>query len=346
MARTDTVFVHIGLPKTGTTYLQRVLAANRAPLRSQGVAYLGTTVDHFFAAQDLLGKPFRGHPDSRVTGAWKRLVGDARSWRGPAVISHELLATATADDVRRLVDDLSPRPVRVVVTLRDLPRQLVAVWQEDVKNGRTETFPDFLDRVRSTSQDPQRRGRRFWRFQDVPGILSTWSDVVGASSTAVVTVPLPDSAHDSLWSRFARAIAVDPQRVDPTVPRRNVSLGAGEAEFLRRLNEWAADAMEWPSYRRLVKKQMGEGDLAARTDTPRISLPSDVGAWAATESARMADQVAAAGYPVVGELDDLRPPPAADGAPWPPQEAAVLEAALASVQGLLTRAAASSQDRP
>ena len=35
------VFLHVGLPKTGTTYVQTVLWRNRAALAEQGLVYPG-----------------------------------------------------------------------------------------------------------------------------------------------------------------------------------------------------------------------------------------------------------------------------------------------------------------
>ncbi len=50
------VFVHIGEPKTGTTFLQQVMWRNRAELAAQGVVLPGHhPQDHFRASQDLRG---------------------------------------------------------------------------------------------------------------------------------------------------------------------------------------------------------------------------------------------------------------------------------------------------
>jgi hypothetical protein len=48
------VLVHIGEPKTGTTFLQQVMWSNRAELAAQGVVLPGHhPQDHFSASQDL-----------------------------------------------------------------------------------------------------------------------------------------------------------------------------------------------------------------------------------------------------------------------------------------------------
>jgi hypothetical protein len=336
------VYVHLGLPKTGTTYLQKVLAKNRKALARQNLAYPGRRVDHFLAAQDVLGRPFHGHVDPRAEGAWRAVVTEAVRWPGSSVLSHELIATARGEVVDRLLSDLAPLSVHAVVTMRDLPRQLLAVWQEDVKNGATEILPDYLDRVRRTSTMPDRLRRKFWRYQDGPGILAIWAERLGQERVTVVTVPRGTQGPDELWRRFAQAIGVDPTSTDPTVPQRNVSLGAAETELVRLINEWASAHLDWPDYRRLVKKHLAEGTLASRSSSPRLALPAEVLDWASEQSAAMAADLADAGYRVIGSLDDLTAPgpvPSVDRSPWPPPTTDVLAAAVTAVEGLLAEAA-------
>ena len=62
------VFLHIGLHKTGTTYLQGVLRANRRRLAELGVFYPGGKGQptHTFAVYDLFGRRPRGTGASSV----------------------------------------------------------------------------------------------------------------------------------------------------------------------------------------------------------------------------------------------------------------------------------------
>src|ERR1044072_2231107 len=96
MAR-QRVFLHIGSPKTGTTFLQEVLWTNRDALREAGVKYPGSRADaHFLATQDLRELVWHGHVDPAVPGAWDRLVTEVRTWPGASVISHEMVGSAPA----------------------------------------------------------------------------------------------------------------------------------------------------------------------------------------------------------------------------------------------------------
>ena len=70
------VFLHIGEPKTGTTFLQQVMWSNRAELAAQEVVLPGHHgQDHFRASQDLRGiEKLASDP----AGSWL-----ARKWSWP-----------------------------------------------------------------------------------------------------------------------------------------------------------------------------------------------------------------------------------------------------------------------
>ena len=55
------VFLHIGTPKSGTTYLQEKLALNRELVAKQGLTYPETrSGNHFEAALDLIEERWAG----------------------------------------------------------------------------------------------------------------------------------------------------------------------------------------------------------------------------------------------------------------------------------------------
>src|SRR5262245_64817592 len=132
MADAGRVYLHVGTPKSGTTSLQELLWRNRERLRGAGLLYPGDQPDaHFLATLDLLDRHFHGQ--AAADGAWERLAAEVQAWGGTAVISHEMLAPARPDTVRRAMDSLAGVEVHIVCTARDLARQVPAVWQEDVK---------------------------------------------------------------------------------------------------------------------------------------------------------------------------------------------------------------------
>ena len=72
------VYLHVGTPKSGTSYLQDKLARNRDLLEQHGVEYLRTrSGDHFEASLDLLGRRWAG-AERAARGQWEALATEGR----------------------------------------------------------------------------------------------------------------------------------------------------------------------------------------------------------------------------------------------------------------------------
>ena len=72
------VLLHVGTPKTGTSYFQDVLFRNREVLAAVGIAYPATRHDsHFLAALDLMQLPWGGLQSDAI-GAWDDLARQVR----------------------------------------------------------------------------------------------------------------------------------------------------------------------------------------------------------------------------------------------------------------------------
>jgi hypothetical protein len=89
------VFLHIGAPKTGSTYLQQVLFKNRETLAANGVLYPYSAVDQSFrSAHDFCGTTWFGHHATRFRGEWDRVAERARDWGGSTYSSAETATRA------------------------------------------------------------------------------------------------------------------------------------------------------------------------------------------------------------------------------------------------------------
>lgn len=331
------VVLHVGLPKTGTTFVQAVLWQHRDLLRRHGVRYPGERYDeHFFAAVDLQELPFHDAARPEAAGAWKRFTDVARDWPGATVLSHDVLASATAAQATRAVADLAPAEVHVVVTARDLARQLPSHWQEDVKHGSTEKLVDWYAAV--SRHDPGRWSWRwFWQTEDLPDVLARWGAGLPPERVHVVTVPRSGAPRGELWRRFCMAAGIDPEVVDLADPdAANTSLGPVEVELLRRVNAALDGAVPQAAYEHLVKGVLAHETLAARGPGVGVGVPEG-SAEATAEAARAAVQrIRDLGVDVVGDLDDLLP---ADDQPdhVEPTEAEVADAGSWAAARLLLR---------
>lgn len=311
---TRKVYVHVGAPKTGTTYLQDRLARNAAGLAEHGVHYPTGSVLHdptlfqFRAAVDLLGKEWGG-PGEKSGGKWDQLVRRVRRCSGTVVVSHELLAGAPRDRIAKLKRELGvgrSTELHVVYSARDLARQVPAAWQESVKQGQTWSYRVFCRRL-------TKQAGWFGKVFDVPTVLGAWGEGLAPEQVHVVTVP-QDRKGDVLWQRFCEAISIDPAWAPREGVRANPSLGAAETQLLRRLNRRLDRRNVVGSYDFLVRELVAERELVGRQPLP-VRLPEELRGWAEEEAERWIDWLQGSGVHIVGDLAELRPVPAGDE-PW------------------------------
>jgi hypothetical protein len=339
-----TVVLHVGAPKTGTTYLQQVMWRNRHRLAERGIGYpLASAREHFAATMDLRRAAWGGRHDPAWDGAWEQVAARTRDWPGTrVVISNELLGAATAEQIDRAMASVQPAQVEVVFTARDLARQLPSEWQEQVRHNKAVALDDMLDdlvALGDTAELPPEA--MFWRLHDPVRVLRPWAEAVGADHVRLVTVPPSGAPRDLLWRRFADAIGVDPAGLDLDVGDANPSLGLVEAELLRRTNELlrSTGTASNPGQRRYLVRQV----LGHRSERRTIALPPRHAAWARKRSAEVVDGIRVAGYHVIGDLADLHPSAAVSAEePNSVTERELLDAALDALAGLLARPAPSA----
>jgi hypothetical protein len=334
------VYLHIGEPKTGTTFLQQVMWRNRAELAAQGVGLPGHhPQDHYRASQDLRDIPkLASDPAGSWTGEWEILARQAQQAPRVAVISHELFSAADPQQADRAVRSLEPAEAHVVLTVRDMGSLLPAEWQETVKHRNSRGWEDWLaDVIDRESVSADRRQWWFWRVHDTLAILDIWSRLVPPERVHVITTPARGSSNALLWERFASLLQVDPGSVDVNRARANASLGLAEVEFLRRLNEMLPNEVPDWFYMWNVKEAVAHQALAARPRHGRVVLPADREAWAKEQAQALISALNASDYDLVGSVDDLWPQTATEPAVSPAEVPAgqVLDAAVQAASALV-----------
>ena len=299
------VFLHVGTPKSGTTYLQHVLWQNRAQLRADGLLVPGRRLrDQNLAAQGLRLPPraVRG----RRAATWQRFVQMVRRWRGDAVISNEWLIRTTPEQAARAVAALGPAEVHVVVTARDFTAQVPAAWQESVKVGHSASLEDFINAL----EDPGPHWT--WAALDPAQVLQTWAPLIPPERLHLVTVPPRGEDPALLWQRMGGLLGVDPTAAfDASRSRTNESLSAEAAALMWRVGPRLREAVtddrtQWVEPFRWVRNYVSHGLLAGYGGSPITLRPAerDIVSSRAGQSTR---DIVAAGYHVVGDLRDLRP---------------------------------------
>ena len=299
-------YIHVGLPKTGTTYLQQALWGNRRVLADSGVMVPGEgRLSQRHAAYDLLGRRIGGDDQDRIPGSWQRLVDAiAASSGGSVIISEELLVHARRRHVRRILKDLDEFEVHVVVTVRDLGRALGSMWQEQVSKGATWPWPEYLAAVRSPGSGPATAGVGFWLRYDLRRVLGSWETAVPRPRIHVVVVPPDGSSPMTLLSLFLAAVDVRDSAV--SAPRRgtNRAVGVVETEVVRRLNELLVGRLNERQRVRVFNTAIKPA-LRAHGGETRLAVPVEFHDWLEQASRDLVHVLTDSDYDVVGDARHL-----------------------------------------
>lgn len=294
-------FLHIGLPKTGTSYLQKILWAHRDLVRDRGLLLPGREKrDHLLSSMIVRDDPGVARRGPGADRAWRIVREQARAYDGDALVSHEFFCAATAEQAARAVGEL-PGEVHLVVTAREPLALLGSSWQESLKNLGTTRLEDY---GRTVSDDP--RHVWDWRALDLGLVLQRWGPALPPERVHVLPLR-PGAPREELWTRFCRVVGLDPSGIDVTDRFANSSMGLVEAETLRRLNErlpgrWSAqDRGTW------LRSFVADQRLVPRGGDRFLPTPEQV-ADARARGERAVAHVRAAGYDVVGSLADLQTP--------------------------------------
>jgi len=321
----ERVVLHVGLMKSGTSFLQQVLRHNQDLLREQGVLFPSPWKRQVQAVKDVSGEG---------NGAWPRLVREIRDWPGTAVVSMEFLGPRGSATTRRVVESFAPATVEVVITVRDLARTIPAMWQETLQNRGTHAWADYLAGVAAEDRSSPGPGRAFWSRQDAPGITETWQKAAGRDRVTVLTVPPSGAPTSLLWDRFAALVPIEGE-VDLGV-RSNPSLGLASLLVLRELN-LRIDAEDDPltprQYERIVKRLLAKRGLAGMPGDPRLGYDAP---WVPARGDRAVEQLRALEPRVAGDLEELRCQPVRGADPTDVSAKQQLEAALTALTHAVT----------
>ena len=312
------IYLHIGEPKTGTTYLQHAIWGNRGRLADRGFLIPGyTRRDTTRASRDLRGTPRSPQdPADPWVGEWDVLAGQALRCPDAAVISDELLSACTPAQADRAVRSLLSAEPHIIVAVRDFATLLPAEWQESVKTRHTAPWEQWLDAIVDSATAADRRAKSwFWTVHDTLATLSMWSQHLPPDRVHVITMPR-DSSSDALWERFASVLGMDSDGIDLSQARANSSLGLPETEFLRRLNVALEEELPTWYYTRYLKQILAHDVLTEQPSGLRVTLPPGREAWAREQSELLVAALRDAKYHIVGDLDELLPAPAGSTAAY------------------------------
>jgi hypothetical protein len=302
----STVFVHLGLPKTATTYLQTIMWGARDQMRAEGVLLPGRERrDHLWTSRVVREDPNLVGYDDRQRTAWDRLKKEIAAWPGTAVISHEFFGAADTEQAERMVAELAPAEVHLVVTAREPLGLFTASWQESLKNRDTRPLAGYGTVL---SDNPLAIWN--WRTLDLTLVMGRWGGTVPPERVHVLPLPRGGAPRDTIWHRFGTLIGLDSHAYDLGESFPNTSMGVVEAETLRRVNHRLYEREMFDSSLErgvFIRTFLADERLVPRGGDKYWPTPTQVEECRERGAAAVA-WVREHGYDVVGDVEDLLVP--------------------------------------
>jgi hypothetical protein len=226
------IFIHIGLPKAGSTTIQKFMSANETALRALSVDYppvgrLNKGAHHNIASE-LKGKGEKFRPDAGRVSDLVTYLRDTRC--NTTLLSSESFYSIKVEELKSFAARLSDvgKPIRIVMVIRDMVDFAPSTYAQKVRHGgKTYDFDAYFNR---------RQGRDGF---NVFGAASRWADAFGWDALIVRALDPAMLVDGDLISDFLTQVGLDPQapavRDLPRQPRANVSPGWKPLEAVRAL---------------------------------------------------------------------------------------------------------------
>ena len=261
------LYLHIGMGKTGTTALQVFFSGNRKAMEKQGVAY--PRLGEIEGAHHLLSP----HVPRFLRNTWKfKSVDDwapelATTDVDSILLSSELMSRATPNELLPFCESIMKWFVpKVVIYVRRQDDIIMASYNQHIKSGLQK---------RQLTDVYQKMIPKF----DYEALLSPWEDVVGRENIIVRPYEKVQFFDGDLRKDFLKNVlginVHDSFTFDRTNP--NPSLTKVPGEYLRMINNVVADPARKERFRDLLLDLTLNPDK--RVDWPRNYepyLPKDI----------------------------------------------------------------------
>lgn len=232
------LIVHIGMQKTGSTFLQQAIHSRRTRLRTLGLNYVHGMAGvarrspnhHHWLAHSILDKRYGYTPDADFSNldAHLEAITASVAKAKTSLLSSEDFSNFSADQVNRF-GDILPDDTRILVYFRRQDYWFDALFAQLLKVGRKVDFDSLL----KTNQNRL----------DHMAFLAPWAERFGAENIIVRPYEGFDESLD-LWKDFFKAIDLPGLgKVVPSVGanRTNVSLSPALTEIARLLSPLGAN---------------------------------------------------------------------------------------------------------
>jgi hypothetical protein len=205
-----TLYVHVGLHKTGTSSVQAFFDAHRDHWRGHGLLYPLTGIVPAYPGHHNLAWELAGDRrfDSR-RGTWAALFSELKTFEGNALLSSEDFESSLAYPSRwKILKDRAQRSgydLRLIMFLRDQASYIESLYLQNLVLGCGECFSNDLEECLKHGE----LRKRDWRFHfDYLNLITSLKKVF-ASDQLMVRDYEPDGSGNAI-DAVCEAIQVSP----------------------------------------------------------------------------------------------------------------------------------------
>ena len=263
-----TLYLHIGLRKTGTTSLQKILHQNAEIIRAHGINYVsrvaGLPVEeenaHHFLAHGLLNKRHRYTPKvdfSELDAHASALRDEICSVEGVNVISSEDFSRLEDYSVFKLAEYFSGVDVKILIYLRRQDAWIDSLYGQMLKVGRDLSIDQLIDFEE--------------RSIDIPKFLLPWENAFGSEN--IIIRIYEGEAKNNIWEDFCSAVGVDSAKgCVEKMPIANKSLSYQSTKFLNLLGDAEANKSLRPIFENMEMEMPNSQELKFLDNEKAISI--------------------------------------------------------------------------
>ena len=270
------LILHIGLMKTGTTYIQNILSENRKVIKKNGWIYPGDLLNQQHAFYNILKSEIswiqKNYVANQARGeALIKLISEPSS---NMIVSSEALSSVSQTGVDILFKSIktgfSLDNVHVIVTARSISKLIPSFWQQALKTGTTENLEEYTERFISGYWDPNTANHR---IHNIHYCLSTWSTYINPKNMHLVIVPDKENTKETLWETFSKPLTtIGFKALVPTITKQkndNVSFSMLESIFLQLLNK----KMKQDSFSESESEELRQKMIQSLFDAQKKKIP-------------------------------------------------------------------------
>lgn len=295
-------FLHIGAPKTGTTFLQKVLTENGTLLRDRGILYPDAYL-RGYGHHDIAFLLSGGYPDwaipqprslAELAAALKEQAGNHS---GSVLLSSEnFYLYPNPEKLFKFLDDTglleNRRPI-IVVYLRRQDDAHESWYNQTIKaQGYTHTPEECID--------------AFHGLWDYAVRLDRWAQIFGSENLVVRPYEASSFINGDLLADFFRVIGIDGTGLAIETEKVNTRLNRDALEFQRLVNGLPLTHVERRKFHRqlmeLSARTSGSGVFEECEVFDRPTRKSILASYA--ESNARVSGIYLAGAPLFGERDE------------------------------------------